>query len=354
MRNGHVRNAHVCNARTATGVDAGRGRGLRDGLRKGDGAMRLVTYSFRGWRRVGALLGEDGLVDLARAHAAVLRERGVDAAAGRGAALVPADMVGLLARGDDGLEAARQAVARVAQGPADRWVKEGVLFAVAGDGIRLEPPVPNPGKIVCLGINYAEHAGEAGRDVPKLPELFPKFASALIAHGDPIRLPPFSDQIDYEGELALVIGRPGRYIDAGHALAHIAGYSVAHDVSARDYQFLGSQWLAGKAIDGFLPMGPWLVTHDEVPDPQALRLTTELNGEVMQDANTRDMVCGIPETIAYISRLLTLEPGDVILTGTPSGVGFARKPPRFLRPGDTVRITVEKVGTLENPVTADR
>ncbi len=217
-------------------------------------------------------------------------------------------------------------------------------------GLTLRAPIPRPGKIVCVGLNYRDHAAESGQPVPDHPILFPKFANSVIGPGDPIVVPVDTEQPDYEAELGVVIGATATRVSEADALRRVAGYTCVNDVSARDLQFRSSQWMLGKAIDTFLPMGPWLVTADEIPDPQALRISCRLNGEQVQDSSTEQMVFGVAELIAFISRTLTLEPGDIIATGTPPGVGFARTPPRFLRDGDEVTIEIEGIGALTNPV----
>jgi acylpyruvate hydrolase len=316
--------------------------------------MRLVTYSYHGSTRAGAVLNE-WIVDLERAYADLLRSRGVPAAAERARALVPPGLRQLLEREEEGLMAAHEAFAYVAdrlQAQGQRFQEEGIVVAMPA--VRLRPPIPDPHKIICLGRNYREHAEEAGMPLPEAPELFAKYANTLIGHEDAIPLPRVSDRIDYEAELAVVIGRRGRYIGEADAYGYVAGYTIFHDVSARDFQMRTSQWVAGKTFDGFGPMGPWLVTRDEIPDPHRLRIMLQIGEEVLQDANTGMMVFGVPQLVAYISQILTLEPGDVIATGTPSGVGFTRKPPRFLRPGEVVRIFIEGIGTLQNPVVAEQ
>jgi 2-keto-4-pentenoate hydratase/2-oxohepta-3-ene-1,7-dioic acid hydratase in catechol pathway len=213
--------------------------------------------------------------------------------------------------------------------------------------------MPSPQKIICIGVNYADHAAETGQAPPPYPTVFAKFANTLAASGDPIVLPSASAMPDYEGELAVVIGRPGRQITEQDALDYVAGYTAFNDVSARDFQGHTSQWTMGKSPDTFGPLGLALVTADEIPDPQKLELRTTVNGEVLQQASTADMVFTVRQLIAYLSQTMTLLPGDVIATGTPSGIGAARTPPRFLRPGDTVVISIDGVTELTNPVVGE-
>jgi len=214
-------------------------------------------------------------------------------------------------------------------------------------------PVPRPPKLICVGLNYRDHAMEAKMEIPKVPTIFNKFPNVVIGPGEPIVLPGASEQPDYEAEFAFVIGRGGRHIPASRAMEHLFGYTIVNDVSARDFQMATSQWLMGKTFDTFAPMGPWLVTADEIRDPHELDISLEIGGEQLQHSNTRELIFKIPELIEFISSVVTLEPGDVVSTGTPAGVGYARKPPRFLRPGDEVVIRVQGIGELRNPVVAE-
>jgi 2-keto-4-pentenoate hydratase/2-oxohepta-3-ene-1,7-dioic acid hydratase in catechol pathway len=211
-------------------------------------------------------------------------------------------------------------------------------------------PIPNPGKVICVGLNYKDHAAESGMDLPEVPILFAKFSNSVAAPGADVRPPTGVDQIDYEAELAVIIGRRTSRVSVDDALSHVAGYACCNDVSARGLQFRTSQWMYGKAIDTFLPLGPWLVTPDEVPDPQALGIRCLVNGEVRQSSSTSEMVFGVADLISFISHTLTLAPGDVIATGTPAGVGMARKPPEYMRDGDVMQVEIDGLGTLNNPV----
>ena len=212
------------------------------------------------------------------------------------------------------------------------------------------PPIPDPDKILCIGLNYRAHAQESGLEVPPVPVVFAKFRNSLIGPGAPIELPAISQQVDYEGELAVVIGRRCKHVSPSEALSVVAGYSALNDVSARDLQLQVSQWTIGKAIDTFAPMGPGLVPAHRIPDPQKLELITRLNGRVVQHSSTADMIFSVAEIIAYLSRSMTLEPGDIIATGTPAGVGFKRDPVLFLKAGDTVEVEISSIGLLSNPV----
>jgi 2-keto-4-pentenoate hydratase/2-oxohepta-3-ene-1,7-dioic acid hydratase in catechol pathway len=218
-------------------------------------------------------------------------------------------------------------------------------------GVRLGPPVPDPDKIICLGLNYSDHAAEAGLALPKAPILFPKYRNSLVGPHDDIVVPKIAvNALDYEVELAAVIGRRAVDVSVGDALSYVAGYSVFDDVSARDLQMQTSQWAPGKAIDTFAPMGPGIVPAAEIGDPQDLMLTTRVNGTQLQHASTKHMIFPLAETLAFITSFMTLEPGDIIATGTPAGVGFARKPPIALHAGDVVEVEIEKIGTLRNVV----
>jgi len=219
--------------------------------------------------------------------------------------------------------------------------------------VTLRPVVPRPGKIICVGLNYRAHVEEGVFDLPEYPALFPKFADTLVAAGAPIALPPESEAVDYEAELAFVIGRDVRRVSGAEALAAVGGYTIANDVSMRDYQYKSHQWLAGKAWARSTPLGPFLVTPDEVGDPHALDISLELNGERMQEANTRLFIFDIPTIVATISEFTPLRPGAVVLTGTPSGVGYRRDPKVLVRDGDRLVVEIAGVGRLETTVAAE-
>ena len=221
------------------------------------------------------------------------------------------------------------------------------------ENLHLGPPIPDPDKIICVGFNYKSHAEEADFEPPKIPILFAKFRNSLIGPADSIVLPELSEEIDYEGELAVVIGKQCKRVSVEDALGYVGGYMVLNDVSARDLQFRTGQFMSGKALDTFAPCGPALVIG-EISDPQNLDITTRVNGQVLQQSNTRNMIFSVADLISYTSQLMTLEPGDIISTGTPEGTGFKRNPPVFLRDGDIVEVEVEKIGTLENPVVSPR
>lgn len=228
----------------------------------------------------------------------------------------------------------------------------------ASSGIPLEnvtllAPVPRPPKVICVGLNYRDHAAEAKLEVPTTPTIFSKFPNAITGPGSPIILPKNSIKPDYEAELAVVIGKGGRHVPEQYWYRHVYGYMCLNDVSARDFQMATSQWLMGKTFDTFAPTGPWITTSDEIADPHALAISLEINGEVMQSSNTSEMIFKIPQIIAYLSSVFTLEAGDIITTGTPAGVGFGKKPPRWLKAGDDVIVKIAGLGELRNPVVAE-
>jgi 2-keto-4-pentenoate hydratase/2-oxohepta-3-ene-1,7-dioic acid hydratase in catechol pathway len=226
--------------------------------------------------------------------------------------------------------------------------------AVSLEEVRLHAPLTRPGKIVAIGLNYEDHAAETGAEIPEKPVVFTKYPNTIIGPGEPIRIPPIAEQIDYEAELAVVIGRRARNVPQEEALEYVFGYANANDVSARDLQFSeGGQWTRSKSIDTFLPLGPYVATRDEIPDPQNLYIRAILNGEVVQDGTTSRMIFPVAELVSFLSTGMTLEPGDIIITGTPPGVGMARDPQLWMKPGDEVSIEIEDLGTLTNPVEAE-
>jgi len=287
--------------------------------------MRLISYRTADGERVGGRAPDGTIVDL---HAA--------------SSDVPTDMLALLEGGDAALAAARAALEAGA----------GRAECRAPDDLQLLPVVPRPPKIICVARNYAEHAAEANLDVLETPNLFIRFAQSLIADGEPIQVPKVSEACDWEAELAVIIGKPGKHVAKADALGHVAGYSIFNDVSIRDWQLRKPpiQFGAGKNFDASGPFGPELVTSDEVPDPSALKIELKVNDEVMQSSSTQNMIFDVPTLIEFITKFTTLQPGDVIATGTPSGVGHFRTPPRYLVSGDTVRIEIEGVGVQTNPV----
>ncbi|MBL8211822.1 MAG: fumarylacetoacetate hydrolase family protein [Bryobacterales bacterium] len=246
-------------------------------------------------------------------------------------------------------------------GGADALAKVSQWVAAPGESsvhplvsTKLLAPIPRPPKIICVGLNYRDHAEESNMPIPERPTIFSKFSNTVIAPGENIVLPKNSEKPDYEAEFGLVIGKGGRHIKGENWKDVVFGYTNVHDVSARDFQLATSQWLMGKTFDTFCPVGPYVVTADEIADPHNLRVTCTINGEVLQDGNTKHLIFNIPTLIEYLSSVFTLEPGDIISTGTPAGVGFGRKPPRWLKAGDTVTIECEGLGQLTNPVVLEQ
>src|ERR1700759_5836555 len=247
-------------------------------------------------------------------------------------------------------------------GPGRAAERTGQLAALAGNApeaarvplgeVRLATPVPAPSKIICIGLNYRDHAAETGQELPTKPTVFAKFPTALTGPYDPIVLPALSNSVDYEGELGVVIGRQARFVGEDEALSYVGGYLGVNDVSARDVQNWTSQWTPGTGFDTFAPVGPFLVTAADVPDPQALEIETRVNGVTVQHSNTANMVFSVAALISLLSEVMTLEPGDIIATGTPGGIGGAQNPPRFLKDGDVVEGEIERLGCLRNPVVA--
>ena len=310
-----------------------------------------------GTHRLGALIqlgpNAGAVVDLNRALAVKLVGEDVGAPEAEADSLLPPDMLAFLQGGARSLEAAHAAFAFAADAleryDAPDLRRAGVVEARGQ--VRLCAPLPRPGKIVGVARNYLAHAAERGDAAPPPePVLFLKAPSAVIGTEDEIVLPAASKQVDYEGELAAVIGRPARDVSPEEALAYVAGYCAANDVSARDFQNERGQHFIGKSCDTFAPLGPMMTTADEIPDPSDLGIRTTVSGELRQSARSKEMIFPLPELLAFVSRLMTLEPGDVLLTGTPAGVGAAQEPPCWLRDGDVVEVAIENIGALRNYV----
>lgn len=289
--------------------------------------MKLTTYiqPSEDYPRLAAILDDGRLVDLGSTHQDL-----------------PSCIMEFAAVADDALIAL-----------AEKQIPSGTPFSA--DEVQLLPPVPAPSKILCVGLNYADHAAETGADIPDRPVIFNKLPGTLSQNGAPIVIPRVSDKIDYEAELVVVIGREGRYISEDDAMDHVFGYCCGNDVSARDWQkgTPAGQWLLGKSFDTFAPIGPHVVTKNEIADPNNLLVRSILGDEVMQESSTSQFLYPIPRLISYISQVCTLEPGDLILTGTPPGVGFARSPQVFMKPGDTITVEIEGIGKLTNPVVSE-
>jgi len=283
--------------------------------------MKLATFSESGTTRIGVVVG-DGIVDLSAAAPAL-----------------PTDMLALLEAGPAAIESARQACKGAQALPLSR--------------VKLEAPIARPPKILAIGLNYADHVAESGMETPELPVVFNKQSSSVTGPSDPFHLPRVSSALDYEGELGFVIGRRCRHVTRAEAPEVIAGLTVVNDVSVRDWQLRTPTWTMGKSFDTHCPLGPWIVTRDEVPDPHTLDIKTWVNGELRQSSNTKHLIFDCYTLIEHLSTAFTLEPGDVVATGTPSGVGIGMKPPKLLAVGDVVKIAIEGVGEIENAVIAE-
>lgn len=280
--------------------------------------MKLVTFTHDNQTRVGAVVGDQVVDSL-------------------GNVAIPDNMLALLQVGSAALQAMQQSI------------EYGTRRIPLAD-VQLIAPIPKPGKFLGVGLNYADHIAETGRDRPEYPTVFSKQSTCVIGNGETIYIPKISDKVDYEGELAFVVGKRCRYVSLENAPDMIAGYTIVNDVTVRDWQNRSPTWTLGKSFDTHGPMGPWLVTRDEIPDPQQLTLQTWVEGELRQNANTAQMLFNCYELLSYISQAVTLEPGDVIATGTPSGVGVKMQPRGYLRPGQMVKISISGLGTLSNPV----
>jgi 2-keto-4-pentenoate hydratase/2-oxohepta-3-ene-1,7-dioic acid hydratase in catechol pathway len=306
--------------------------------------MKIVCFSFKSQDRrprAGALVGDSLIFDF---RAALEADGGSidESAAG--------DMLAWLDLDGPWLPKARALYDEAARRGPDE-AREGGAF-VAREDVQLLAPVPRPGKIICIGLNYRDHAAESNMPIPESPVIFSKFGTSVAGPNQPVLLPPASTQVDYEAEMAVVIGRRARHVARERAYDYVLGYMNFNDVSARDFQFADKQWTRGKACDTFAPMGEYIATTDEIPDPHRLSIKLRLNGRTMQDSNTNQLIFGVPELIEFLSASITLEPGDVIATGTPPGVGFARTPPVFIKEGDVMEVEIEGLGILRNPVAA--
>ena len=296
--------------------------------------MRLVTYTSGSDARLGAMLDEKTIVDLNRASGGKL----------------PAGMIAFLNAGGEAMQAARTAIEAARAADNAGASATGVVFSLEAPGTRLEAPVPRPGKVLAIGLNYRDHAEETNAEIPARPVVFAKMPTCITGPGMPVHLPKVSGALDWEGELCFVIGKRGRHIAEADAMSYVAGFCNGNDLSVRDWQFHSPTWMMGKGFDTHGPTGPWLVTPDEIPDVNNLDVKTWVNDELVQNSNTKHLIFGVGAIIEYLSAAFTLEPGDVVFTGTPAGVGVARKPPRFMKAGDTVRVEISGLGVLENRV----
>lgn len=307
--------------------------------------MKLINYTLNGITRAGAIVDEQ-VVDLNYAYETQLKEAGEHRYKEIAHAYVPATTDELYQGGKKSIELAQTAIDFILTNPTVSAQK--AIFSL--EEVKVEAPVINPGKIICVGHNYREHILEMGRELPTHPVIFAKFANTILGPEDDIPFYPISDQLDYEAEFTFVMGKRAHNVSEEDALDYVAGYTITNDVTYRDIQRRTLQWLQGKTVDGSAPMGPYLVTSDELRDPSGLEVVLTVNGEVRQKTNTANLVFSVQKLVAFLSNLMTLEPGDVILTGTPGGVGVAMNPPTFLKDNDIVRIEIDKVGALENKV----
>ncbi len=302
--------------------------------------MKLVTFIAGNETRWGVERG-DTLIDLNLARAFYLASRGLEAK------YLARDMLDFIRQGEDAMDAAEETLEHLGSRRVD-----GLLFPASA--AKILAPISNPSKIVAVGLNYWDHIREQAATPPAYPILFPKFPNSIIGQGDPITWDPaMTQKVDYEAELGIVIGKRAKRVPAKDALDFVFGYCNLNDVSARDLQHDekgGRQFTRGKSLDTFCPMGPYILTKDEIPDPQNLRIRSILNGNIVQDANTKEMINSVAQLIEFITQGITLEPGDLIASGTPAGVGHFRKPPSYMKPGDTIEVEVEGLGRLSNPV----
>ncbi|PTL38005.1 fumarylacetoacetate hydrolase family protein [Alkalicoccus saliphilus] len=307
--------------------------------------MKLVTFLTKGKAKVG-VVEDNQVIDLHESYKAHLKHKGETRIEEKANAFVPNNMNELLEGGEESLKLAKEAVFFALE--AKDQAAAQLVYKKAD--VKIGAPVPKPNKIVCVGHNYRDHIKEMGRDLPEVPVLFAKFSNAVIGPEDDIPHPSITEKLDYEAEFAFVVGKKAKDVSEEEALDYVAGYTIVNDVSARDLQMRTLQWLQGKSMDGSAPMGPWLVTKDEIADPDALDISLKVNGVEKQRSNTEQLVFNVNRMLSFTSSIMTLEPGDVILTGTPGGVGVARDPQEFLKDGDVVTIEVGEVGVLENTV----
>jgi len=306
--------------------------------------MKIVRFSQNGHSpRLGCYMGQDRVVDLEASCADWLFSKGVVRAAAIAAALFPQSTRGFL----EGGTATQEVLGAMVEA-----TKAGKFQPVshASNAVRLHAPINDPGKFICIGLNYKDHAAETGSAIPKEPPVFPKWNNAILDPGEPILRPRGEKTLDWEVELGVVIGKTARFVPKERALDYIYGYTIINDASARDFQFHTSQWGPGKMGDTLAPVGPYIADRSEIPDPHVLSVKTWVNGTLMQDGNTKNFIFDLGYIIQYLTNIMTLSPGDLISTGTPAGVGFSRKPPITLQPGDVCKLEITGLGALENPV----
>jgi 2-keto-4-pentenoate hydratase/2-oxohepta-3-ene-1,7-dioic acid hydratase in catechol pathway len=285
--------------------------------------MKLVAFSVQTYQHIG-IVQDDQIISLTALSADEF----------------PACIKTFIERSDELRPRAEQLIAQCN--------KENAVFSLSN--VKIQAPIPQPEKIICVGLNYIDHCKETGMDPPASPVIFSKYANAIVGHNDTVEIPVNSNEVDFEAELAIVIGKEAKRVTEEEANDYVFGYTILNDISARDLQFADGQWSRGKTADTFAPTGPVVVTHDEVGDPHALGISLELNGEMMQDSNTNNLIFTVPQIISFLSQSMTLKPGDLIATGTPPGVGMGRNPKVWLKNGDRMNVTIEKIGTLSNHV----
>jgi len=306
--------------------------------------MKILTFNHQGKSKMGIFI-DPSILDIQKAYSLCAESLSPTVIEKVKAEMVFNDTLSFIQSEDNGLKLAETIIGE--------FYKKKSRFDDAlldPDSVRLEAPIKNPNKIICIGLNYIDHCKEQGIEPPQNPIIFSKFNTAIIGSGEDIIHPRITTQLDYEGELAVVIGKMGKFIDRESAKNFVFGYTIMNDVTARDIQFNDGQWIRAKSFDTFAPIGPWIVTRDEIENPKNLNIRTYINGQIFQDSNTKNMIFDIPYLIEFISSAFTLYPGDIISTGTPPGVGIYREPPYFLHHNDEITIEIEKIGTLTNTV----
>jgi acylpyruvate hydrolase len=314
--------------------------------------MKLVMYQKKGDPRLGCLV-DDKVIDLNRAYEAMLTANQVVRPRAKAALMIPPETIAFLEGGDESLEAARQAVAWVSAGKQEALSVRNNRVVMSQEKVKLLAPVLKPSKIICVAHNYHDFLEELGMKPHAEPRIFAKFANAVASYEDPIPRPAMTQALGYEAELAFVIGKHCKHVSEGDAYECIAGYMGLNDISASDLTKRDGQNLRGKSFDAFAPMGPFLLTRDELPDPHNLSVELRVNGRVLQKSNTNQLVYNVPQLVAFCSQVFSLEPGDVVATGTPGGLAKDRNPPTYMNPGDIMETEIEQLGILKNPITAE-
>ncbi len=306
--------------------------------------MKILSFNVHNEVRLGILLGSN-VLDIDKAYSIYSKKKASEIVQGLDPENAFKDALSFIQSGEEGHRLAGLVINEFNK---NKQEYKDVIFDL--DSIKLEAPIKNPGKIICIGLNYSDHCEEQGIEPPKNPIVFSKFNTSIIGPGEQIVHPRNTNQLDYEGELAIIIGKMGKFIDKEKAKKFIFGYTILNDVTARDIQFSDGQWIRAKSFDTFAPIGPCIVTSDEIDDPNNLSIRTYVNGQIFQNSNTKNMIFDIPYLLEFVSSAFTLEPGDIISTGTPPGVGIFRNPPYFLQHNDEIRIEIEKIGELTNTV----